>query len=202
MDSVCRWAVLGPGAIARKFIAAAAGEPNRPIGGGGELGPGPRPSAGRRDRRRDQRQAAYAEVLADPSVDAVYIATVHTSHARLALAAIAAGKHVLIEKPLAPNAGSVMAVIDAARPSGVIAIEAYMYRFHPQTRLLLQLVADGAIGRLRHIDASFSFAVANPTGRLFDPELAGGGILDVRRLPGFDGQGRRRCRFRSGIRGA
>ncbi len=182
MDSVCRWAVLGPGAIARKFIAAlpasrtgrlvavGSADPDRARAQAGEIG-------------GEISSGTYEEVLADPSVDAVYIATVHTSHARLALAAIAAGKHVLIEKPLAPNAGSVMAVIDAARTSGVIAIEAYMYRFHPQTRLLLQLVADGAIGRLRHIDASFSFAVANPTGRLFDPELAGGGILDVGGYP-------------------
>ncbi len=122
-------------------------------------------------------------MLADAGVDAVYIATVHTGHARLALAAIAAGKHVLVEKPLAPNAGSVMAVIDAARAAGVTVVEAYMYRFHPQTRLLLRLVAEGAIGAVGHIDASFSFAVAAPGGRLFDPALAGGGILDVGGYP-------------------
>ena len=182
MDNACRWAVLGPGSIARTFVS------QLPASRTGRL-----VAVGSSDRARAQALAdevgggisagTYDEVLADPTVDAVYLATVHTSHARLALAAIAAGKHVLIEKPLAPNAGSVMAVVDAARTAGITVIEAYMYRFHPQTRLLLQLVADGAIGRVSHIDASFSFAVGTPTGRLFDPELAGGGILDVGGYP-------------------
>ena len=101
----------------------------------------------------------------------------------MALAAIRAGKHVLVEKPLAPNFGSVMAIVDAAREAGVTVVEAYMYRFHPQTRMLLRLVAEGVIGDVVHIDATFSFATPSTAGRLFDPELAGGGILDVGGYP-------------------
>ncbi len=182
MDNACRWAVLGPGTIARRFVSQL---PSTRTGrlvavGSSDLG---RAQALADEVGGEVSVGSYAEVLADPSVDAVYIATVHTTHARLALAAIAAGKHVLVEKPLAPNAGSVMAVVDAARARGVTVLEAYMYRFHPQTRLLLRLIAEGAIGQVSHIDASFSFAVGTPTGRLFDPELAGGGILDVGGYP-------------------
>ena len=182
MESTCRWAVLGPGAIARRFVsqlpasrtgrlvAVASSDPARAQALADEVG-------------GEIKTGTYDEILADPTVDAVYISTVHTTHARLALAAIAAGKHVLIEKPLAPNSGSVMAVVDAARAAGVTVVEAYMYRFHPQTQKLLQLIREGAIGTVAHIDASFSFHAAKPVGRLFDPALAGGGILDVGGYP-------------------
>ena len=182
MDIDCRWAVLGPGAIARTFVSQLPASRTGRLVAVGSSDPA-RARALADEVGGDISTGTYDEVLADPAVDAVYIATVHTTHARLALAAIAAGKHVLIEKPLAPNAGSVMAVIDAARTSGVTVIEAYMYRFHPQTRLLLRLIADGVIGQVSHIDASFSFDVGASTGRLFDPDLAGGGILDVGGYP-------------------
>src|SRR5690606_3651153 len=111
--------------------------------------------------------------------DAVYIATVHTTHAELAIAALTAGKHVLCEKPLAPNHAQAMAMVEAARSADRVLLEAYMYRFHPQTRRVLELVEQGVIGELRHTDAAFAFATSSTEGRLFDPDLAGGGILDV-----------------------
>jgi aryl-alcohol dehydrogenase-like predicted oxidoreductase/predicted dehydrogenase len=131
----------------------------------------------------DAHTGGYADVLADPAVDAVYVSTVHTGHAHLTLQALAAGKHVLCEKPMAPNRGTVMALVDAARTSGVSLVEAYMYRFHPQTAKVLELVGAGAIGELTHVDASFAFRTGGTEGRLFDVDLAGGGILDVGGYP-------------------
>lgn len=125
----------------------------------------------------------YDEVLADPRVDAVYVSTVHTGHARLVLAALEAGKAVLCEKPLAVNHGTAMALTDAARRSGLPLVEAFMYRFHPQTAALLDLVRDGVIGDVTHVDASFAFRTGERTGRLFDVDTAGGGILDVGGYP-------------------
>jgi predicted dehydrogenase/aryl-alcohol dehydrogenase-like predicted oxidoreductase len=182
MDNTCGWAVLGPGAIARRFISQLPASRSGRLVAVGSSDPG-RAKALAGEAGDDVRAGSYEEILADPAVDAVYISTVHTTHARLALAAIRAGKHVLVEKPLAPNFGSVMAVVDAAREAGVTVVEAYMYRFHPQTRMLLRLVSEGAIGDVLHIDAGFSFATSSTTGRLFDPELAGGGILDVGGYP-------------------
>nr|WP_313885607.1 aldo/keto reductase [Fodinicola feengrottensis] len=94
-----------------------------------------------------------------------------------------AGKHVLCEKPLAINAAYAMAAVEAARRHDVFLMEAYMYRFHPRTRRLAELVAEGAIGVVSQIQASFAFSSAGTSGRLFDPALGGGGILDVGGYP-------------------
>lgn len=196
--TTARWAVLGAGSIARRFVSqlpssggvlAAVGSTDEGRAAGlaafaVEQGAGPGGSGGPDGSGGDAvRTGTYAEILADPSIDAVYVATVHTGHARLVLDAIAAGKAVLCEKPLTPNAGTTMVVADEARQVGATLVEAYMYRFHPQTRALLDLVREGAIGELVHIDAAFSFAVAVREGRLFDVETAGGGILDVGGYP-------------------
>ncbi len=177
------WAVLGPGNIARRFASQLPSSQAGVLVAVGSSDP-ERAAAFARDHGAETAHAGtYDEILADPAVHGVYVSTVHTTHARLALAAIAAGKHVLCEKPMAPNSGSVMAMVDAARTSGVSLVEAYMYRFHPQTQKLLELVADQAIGTVTHVDASFAFAVGQPRGRLFDVDTAGGGILDVGGYP-------------------
>ena len=95
------------------------------------------------------------------------------------LAAIEAGKAVLCEKPLAVDHGTAMVLVDAARQAGVPLVEAFVYRFHPQTTALLDLIRSGAIGEVQHIDASFAFRKEEREGRLFDAATAGGGILDV-----------------------
>ncbi|WJL96764.1 aldo/keto reductase [Microbacterium sp. ET2] len=173
-----RWGILAPGSIARRFA--------------GQL---PRSVSGRlvavasRDARRaeafaeefgaERAHASYEALLDDPEVDAVYIASPHTHHAQWVVAAARAGKHVLCEKPLTPSPSLTMAAIEAARENGVALLEAFMYRFHPQVVRVLALVRTGAIGEVEHVDAGFSFSVAPNGGRLFSPELAGGGILDV-----------------------
>ncbi|MEN0101921.1 MAG: aldo/keto reductase [Curtobacterium sp.] len=181
------WAVLGPGGISRRFLSQLSAS-----AAGGTLVAAGSSAVERAQTFADEAvehgfadvtAATYDEVLADPRVDAVYVSTVHTGHARLVLAALAAGKAVLCEKPLAPNHGTAMALADAARQAGLPLVEAYMYRFHPQTAALLELVRQKAIGDVTHIDASFAFRAGSRSGRLFDVDTAGGGILDVGGYP-------------------
>jgi aryl-alcohol dehydrogenase-like predicted oxidoreductase/predicted dehydrogenase len=185
--STQNWAVLGPGSIARRFLSQLSSST-----AGATLVAAGSSSTERAQAFADEAAEhgfadvaalTYDEVLADPRVHAVYVSTVHTGHAALVLAALAAGKAVLCEKPLSPNHGTSMALADAARQAGLPLVEAYMYRFHPQTAALLDLVRQGAIGEVTHIDASFAFRAGSRTGRLFDVDTAGGGILDVGGYP-------------------
>jgi predicted dehydrogenase len=124
--------------------------------------------------------ASLDDLLADKNVEAVYIGTPHPFHEKMALAAIAAGKPVLCEKPLALDAAATAKVIDAARKKSVFLMEGYMYRGHPLMRELIQRLQDGVIGPIRHVRADFAFRVPrDPEGRLFAKSLGGGGILDV-----------------------
>ncbi len=126
----------------------------------------------------------YDALLADPAVDAIYVATPHTGHAQWAIRAAQAGKHVLVEKPAALNHADTMAMVEAARDAGVFFMEAFMYRLAPQTRKLVDMITGGEIGRVRTIEASFGFhAGFDPSSRLFANELGGGGIMDVGLYP-------------------
>ncbi|MDI1250622.1 MAG: Gfo/Idh/MocA family oxidoreductase [Lacunisphaera sp.] len=123
---------------------------------------------------------SYAALLADPGVQAVYIGTPHPHHKEWALKAIAARKHVLCEKPLTLNLADSRAIVDAARAQGVLLMEAFMYRCHPQTAKLAELVRTGAIGELRLIRASFNIQMEfKPEHRMFNRALGGGTILDL-----------------------
>jgi predicted dehydrogenase len=122
----------------------------------------------------------YEALLADPAVQAVYISTPHPLHVEWCLAAARARKHILCEKPLTLNHAEAMAVAAAAREHRVFLMEAFMYRCHPQTAKLVELIRAGAIGDVRVIQATFSFhAGFNAESRLFSNALGGGGILDV-----------------------
>lgn len=123
---------------------------------------------------------SYDDLLNDPKVDAVYVATPHPQHLEWAMKAIARKKHVLIEKPIAINHADAMAIFAAAREHDVFVMEAFMYRCHPQTVKLIELIKSGVIGDVRVINATFSFhAHFKEESRLFANEYAGGGILDV-----------------------
>jgi Predicted dehydrogenases and related proteins len=122
----------------------------------------------------------YEDLLADPEVDAVYIATPHPWHAEWAIKAAEAGKHILCEKPLALNYAEAQAIVDAARRNNVFLMEAFMYRCHPQITQLVELLQAGVIGTVQVIQATFSFrADYDLHSRLLDRALGGGGILDV-----------------------
>lgn len=123
---------------------------------------------------------SYESLLEDKDVQAVYISTPHPMHAEWAIKASEAGKHILCEKPLTMNHAEAMAVIEAARRNNVFLMEAFMYRCHPQTKKLVELIRDKVIGEVRVIKATFSFHTDyNPKGRLFANKYGGGGILDV-----------------------
>lgn len=116
----------------------------------------------------------------DKDVQAVYISTPHPLHAEWAIKAAEAGKHILCEKPLALNYAQAETMIEAARRNDVFLMEAFMYRCHPQTEKLVELIRSGVIGRVCVIQATFSFqSDDNPNGRLLNNTLGGGGILDV-----------------------
>ncbi|MDT7798098.1 MAG: hypothetical protein QOI78_1531 [Actinomycetota bacterium] len=123
---------------------------------------------------------SYEDLLADPEIDAVYVSTPHPMHKEWAIAAAEAGKHVLCEKPLTVTAADAEEVIAAARKQDVFLMEAFMYRLHPQTRRLAELISSGAIGEVRAVDVTFSYAGDDgEVARLGDLALGGGGILDV-----------------------
>jgi predicted dehydrogenase/aryl-alcohol dehydrogenase-like predicted oxidoreductase len=123
---------------------------------------------------------SYEELLADADVQAVYISTPHPLHAEWAIKAIEAGKHVLVEKPIALNQFEAMAIMEAAELKGVLLMEAFMYRCHPQTAKLVELIKNKEIGDVRMIRASFGWHGGfDPKSRIYNNELAGGGIMDV-----------------------
>lgn len=123
---------------------------------------------------------SYEALLKDTRVEAVYISLPNHLHATWTMAAAAAGKHILCEKPLAVNEAEARRVIEAVRPTGVFLMEAFMYRCHPQTARLLELLAERVIGELRLIEASFSYNMGPryENIRLSNP-AAGGSIMDV-----------------------
>lgn len=174
-----RWGLLAAGTIAAHFAAGV--EESR-------HGVLTAVAARDGDRARDfaarfdipKAYGSYEDLLADPDVDAVYVSTPHPMHGEWAIRAAEAGKHVLCEKPLTVTAAAAEDVIAAAREHDVFLMEAFMYRLHPQTRRLVELISSGAIGDVHAVDTTFSFD-SDPadTARLGDPALGGGGILDV-----------------------
>jgi predicted dehydrogenase len=121
---------------------------------------------------------SYEELLADPDVDVIYISLPNGMHVEWAERSLQAGKHVLCEKPLSRSADEVRRLFDTAEQRGVHLSEAFMYRHHPQTKRLKDLVGEGAIGELRLIRGHFSFNCAPSDPRML-AGLEGGGLMDV-----------------------
>ena len=121
---------------------------------------------------------SYEALLDDPGVDAVYISLPNGPHVEWSIRALEAGKHVLCEKPLARFPADVERAFDAADRAERLLMEAFMWRHHPQTHRLHELVSGGAVGELRLVRATFSFTLRAEDVRL-DPALAGGALMDV-----------------------
>ncbi|GAA4174005.1 Gfo/Idh/MocA family oxidoreductase [Gryllotalpicola koreensis] len=174
-----RWGVLAPGGIARSFAGALRAHTSQQL-----------VAAASRSLERAQAFAAefdipraygsYAELVADPEVEAVYVASTHNAHLELALLAIEAGKHVLVEKPAGFSAGEAQRMLDAARDAGVFLMEAMWTRYLPHTDVARQLIASGALGEVRLVTADFGVNVPfDPESRMYDPAKAGGSLLDL-----------------------
>ena len=122
---------------------------------------------------------SYEALLEDPDLEAVYVPLPNSLHIPWTLRALAAGKHVLCEKPLSPDPGEVERAFDAAERADLVLMEAFMYRHHPQTKRLLELVDDGAVGELRLVVSCFSFPLTVLGDIRMSAELEGGALLDV-----------------------
>jgi D-xylose 1-dehydrogenase (NADP+, D-xylono-1,5-lactone-forming) len=122
---------------------------------------------------------SYEALLADDGIDAIYVSLPNRLHHEWTLAALAAGKHVLSEKPYSRRPAQVEEAFDAAGAAGLVLMEAFMWRHHPQAKRFAELVRDGAIGELRLIRAAFSFLLTREGDVRLDPELDGGALMDV-----------------------
>jgi D-xylose 1-dehydrogenase (NADP+, D-xylono-1,5-lactone-forming) len=122
---------------------------------------------------------SYEAMLADSQIDAVYIPLPNHLHVEWTLNAIAAGKHVLCEKPLALRPADVDRVAEGARQAGVAVAEAFMYRHHPLTLRVATMVSEGQVGRLRGVRGAFTFMLTRPSDVRLVPEWGGGSLWDV-----------------------
>jgi D-xylose 1-dehydrogenase (NADP+, D-xylono-1,5-lactone-forming) len=122
---------------------------------------------------------SYEELLADPEIEAVYNPLPNGLHPEWTIKAAQAGKHSLVEKPFAANVEEAQEVANIVEQCGVKVMEAFMWRFHPMHRRARQLIRDGAIGELKFIRTAFTFVIARGPNVRLDPQLAGGGIMDV-----------------------
>lgn len=177
------WGILGTGGIARAFARGVLGSQHGRLAAVGSRSVASAEQFGQR-YGVPHCHGSYAALLADETVEAVYIATPHPLHAEWALRAAEAGKHVLCEKPIGLNYAEAMAIVEAAQRYDVFLMEAFMYRCHPQIARLAELIQAGAIGDVRALQIAFSFHSApDLDGRLLNQSLGGGGILDVGGYP-------------------
>jgi predicted dehydrogenase len=174
-----RWGIAGTGGIASLFATDLRLLPDASLVA---IGSRSQSSADEFGQRFDvaHRHATYADLVNDPEVDAVYVATPHPGHHESALSAIEAGKAVLVEKPFTMNAKEAASLIDAARSQGVFLMEAMWARFLPHMVRVRELLAAGALGDVRVVIADHNqWFARDPSHRLFDPVLGGGALLDL-----------------------
>ncbi len=179
MTQTIRWGILSTGNIAHQFAKGLGDLPDTEL-----VAVGSRSQEGA-DAFGDEfgvpnRHSSYEALAADPEVDAVYVGTPHPFHKDNTLLCLAAGKAVLCEKPFALNLGQAREMVAAARAHETFLMEAMWTRFLPHMVKLRELLAEGAVGELRMLQADFGFRAAfDPEHRLFDPALGGGALLDV-----------------------
>jgi predicted dehydrogenase len=172
-----RWGVLGTGWIADKFVSSLQAHSSQHIAAVGSRSI--ESAAGFAGRFGiDTAYGSYEELVADPGVDVVYVATPHNAHLPHALLALQAGKHTLVEKPLALNVLQGQRIADEARSHGLFCMEAYWTAFLPKYDVLRQLLNGGALGEVNAVVADFG-EWFTPGHRIHRPELAGGPMLDL-----------------------
>ena len=180
-----RWGIIGPGHIAEKFAS------DLRYAEGAKL-----VAIASRDQQRANDFAtrfnvpvaygSYAEIVKDPDVDIIYIATPHSLHCENTLLCLDKGKAVLCEKPFAINARQAESMIRTAQRNGLFLMEAMWTRFNPVIMHIKDFLMSGALGQIKFIRADFGFSLPpNPEGRVFNPQLGGGSLLDVGVYPLF-----------------
>jgi predicted dehydrogenase len=178
MTEHLRWGILATGGIAQTFVRDL-----RLIGA-------PVTAVGSRDLGKARAFAehagipnvhgSYEDLVADPGVDVIYVATPHSVHAANALLALDAGKHVLVEKPFTMNAAEAQAIADRAAEKNLVALEAMWTRWLPHMARIHELIAAGVLGELRALIADHDQKTPpDPHGRMQDPALGGGALLDL-----------------------
>ena len=177
------WGVIGPGGIANRFAGALPAVPGARLAAvfARDAAKGRTyAEQWKRDGVPARVTTDLADLLADPAVDAVYIATPHSHHGEYVRAALLAGKPVLCEKPLVTSLEEGQALVDLARAQGVFLMEALWTRFLPAYALAGRLLREGAIGELRAMQSTFCFSSTyDPTHRNWNPALAGGALWDI-----------------------
>lgn len=179
MESKVGWGILGAGGIAARFVSDLVKLPDARL-----------VAVGSRSRDRasefashhgvERAYGGYAELVGDPDIDVVYVATPHPFHRPHTLLCLEHGKAVLCEKPMGVNAGHVRDMVARARAANHFLMEAMWTRALPVIRQAQKWVEEGRIGEVRMLTADFGFRTGwNPGGRLLNPELAGGALLDV-----------------------
>ncbi|PPF41925.1 oxidoreductase [Pseudoclavibacter sp. AY1F1] len=173
-----RWGILGAGHIARRFAQEVPQHTRSTIAavGARELS---RAQAFADELGVDRAHGSYAELIADPDVDAIYLATINSTHHDLALACIRAGKPVLVEKPFTLSASEAREVLAAAAERGVLVVDGMWTRFLPQFAVARQIAANGLLGRLVTAHANFAGIMHAPVPRIVDVEQGGGALLDI-----------------------
>lgn len=171
-----RWGVVGLGEIAGDFVATLHANTNQRVQAVGSR------SVERADRFAavhgiPNRYGDYRQLVEDPTVDIVYVASVNSEHRALAELAVGAGKHVLVEKPMGVNAEDTRAIAEAAQRAGVFAMEAMWSRFLPQTDVLRQLLDDGVLGDIPLVTADFGANFGDDRSAPVFQEALGGGVL-------------------------
>lgn len=175
---VLRWGITATGGIARTVGHVIAAEPDMMVTAVGSRSLD-RARALAAELGARQAYGSYAELVRDPDIDVVYVATPQSHHLEVAELAIAAGKAVLCEKPLAATLADAEKMVALAREAGVFLMEAMWMRFNPLIRRLQRMVEAGEFGRVRSVTASFGFPVPERDHRLWNPELGGGALLDL-----------------------
>jgi predicted dehydrogenase len=178
-EDVIRWGILGAGGIAATVSADIAGTPGNALAAVAARDAG-RAAAFAERHGVPRSYGSYAELVADPDVDVVYVATTHAQHRDNALLALRAGKPVLVEKAFTLNAAQAREVVDEARLRGLFCMEAMWMRVHPLIREMLDLLAVGTIGELVGVRADLSKHFPyDPSDRLYDLAVGGGALLDL-----------------------
>ena len=175
-SGVVRWGIMGPGSIAARFMRNAREAENSEVVAVGSR-TAERAAAFAATFGISRAHASYEALLDDPSVDAVYIGVPNALHHPWTLRALAAGKHVLCEKPYSRHPAEVEEAFDAADAAGRVLMEAFMWRHTPQARRFLELLPE--VGRIQAIRATFSFVIDRSADVRLMTDLDGGSLMDV-----------------------